>query len=335
MKTFATLFSGCEGAGVGLRNAGLTELWGIENNPKAAAIAHLNGFDTHVVDITTANFALADKPDWLHGSPPCQNASVANHSGVEGPEDKAVSDAVCRAIAVLQPKIFTLENVAGYRRFSSFWDIVRSLESNGYEATWQVIDAANYGVPQNRCRLWLVASRVSTPVIPSPTHEKPSSQLCWLELKDWVSWDEALLENWQAVPYKLSDRMLQMIPADFSGCALMAGWHQYTGRGQGGLTVRNLSQPAPCIIAKAAQASMQPLVICKEKNSLVEAYCLSLKNTAALQSFPADYRWGDDLTAARRAIGNAVPSLLIQRIAEANIPQSMAEIVEKKEEAIA
>ena len=88
MKTIATIFSGGEGVGVGARQAGLDHLWGVEMDDAIAQVARDNGFSTltgNVMD--TALMMSLSRPDVLHASPVCKNASNAKANGEGGDKD--------------------------------------------------------------------------------------------------------------------------------------------------------------------------------------------------------------------------------------------------------
>lgn len=321
---FATLFSGCEGAGVGLRNAGLADTWGIEIEQKPAHIARLNGFNTLTHDVTVATWQALERPEWLHASPSCRNASVANHNSGEAEDDLKCAEAVCKAIAIFEPKYFSLENVSGYRKFNSFSIIFTALRDRGYQVVFRVLEAADYGVPQNRKRLWLMASRVSTPVLPLPTHQKASKQIDMFCTKHWVGWDEAIAH----IPFEAdgwNDRMESALPRRNMPRSLITGFKNIGGSFERPLTIRDVDRPSPTLMASSDRPTLLPWVTDGEQRLR-----LGVPHLAALQSFPADYRWGKDLTAARRAIGNAVPPLLMQKIAEANLFGSWIEKEEKE-----
>lgn len=145
MKTFATLFSGGEGVGVGLTAAGLSHLWGIEYAPAIAAVAQANGFDVTVADVRAVDYAAMPRADWLHASPSCTRASVANSGATEAQEDIEAAQAVARALQAQQPQIFTLENVWMYRTFEAFRLICDTLGHMGYFWTYDHVNAADYG----------------------------------------------------------------------------------------------------------------------------------------------------------------------------------------------
>jgi len=157
MTTGATLFSGFEGAGVGMRSAGVSMLWGIEKRADVVAVAEANGFNSIVADILEVDPATMERVDCLHASPPCTNASNAKTDGKESETDQALATKTVEFIRVLKPEIFTLENVWGYRKFVSFGIILGALEALGYWVDVAHVNSADMGVPQTRKRLILRA----------------------------------------------------------------------------------------------------------------------------------------------------------------------------------
>jgi DNA (cytosine-5)-methyltransferase 1 len=187
-KTIFTLFSGGELAGVGARNAGFDHLGGIEYDPQIAGVAILNGFDLTVADILGCRPEDFPRPDLLHASPVCTRASTANKkSGGESSLDIAMGEKIAEFIQVMLPDCFTLENVERYRKFKALEHILKALEENNYFYDIRVLNAADFGVPQSRRRLFLRAVRGGwVPNLPQPVK--------------WKGWYEAIEDlrpgNW-------------------------------------------------------------------------------------------------------------------------------------------
>jgi DNA (cytosine-5)-methyltransferase 1 len=318
LPTFASLFSGGGGADQGARQAGLLHSWGIELKEAYALIARANGFKVTTQDVLETEWAALTAPDWLHASPPCQRASVANVKGGECQLDRLLADAVINAIAHLNPKYFSLENVRGYQKFQSFNRIEGALLSAGYKLAIGVLDAADYGVPQNRKRLWLVASRVGPAILPIATHHNPRQQPN-LFTKPWVSWSDSLRDVETARFGVMSDRMTKMLPSDLPKPCLVTGFKN--GGFERNLTIRSSDQPSPTLLASMSRESLQPWLIDGAMTRV-----LDVPQIAALQSFPARYRWGDNPTRAREAIGNSVAPLMMQKIVEAIVPAQVRRV---------
>lgn len=149
----ATLFSGFDGVGIGMRAAGLEHVWGLEYDDTIAAVARLNGFHTHTLNILEADPSLFEQVDVLHASPPCPNFSVAKAGAKETENDLALARKVADFIEVIRPKIFTLENVYAYRNSESWKIISNRLYACGYWCDMQHVNFADLGVPQTRQRM--------------------------------------------------------------------------------------------------------------------------------------------------------------------------------------
>lgn len=180
--SIATLLSGGEGIGIGAKAAGLHHLWGIEIDDAIAGVARDNGFNVITAAIQDVDPHTLEIPDVLHASPECMRASNAyNDPEADTLEEKEcsldleVADCIVRYLEALQPRIFTLENVYGYRRFQSFRTIMLALNRLGYFTHYAHLNAADFGVPQTRRRLILRAVRSGlVPMLPAP--------------EPWVGW---------------------------------------------------------------------------------------------------------------------------------------------------
>jgi DNA (cytosine-5)-methyltransferase 1 len=114
-------------------------------------------------------------PDYLHASPVCANVSLAHTAkagkGIETADDLSAAIAVAKAIQQLQPRVFTLENVPRYQNSQSFSIILSALEQEGYSVTYSVVNIADFGLPQARRRLVLIANKGFHVAL--PTRRKP------------------------------------------------------------------------------------------------------------------------------------------------------------------
>ena len=306
---FGTLFSGGEGVGVGLTSAGLHHAWGIEYDAQIAAVAQANGFDVRVADVRAVDYAALPRVDWLHASPSCTRASVANANAGEAREDIETAAAVVRALDAQQPAIFTLENVWRYRTFKAFRDICDALGRHGYIWTYSHENAASYGVPQTRKRLILRASRGLLPPMPQPV--------------PWVGWYAAIedllptlpkskLAPWQLarLPEELRGRVLISKTADKfehgSKAILVAGLLNTNGTK---LTRRDGGEPSFTVTTSLNQKDVRAAVG-------VRVVSMTPRCLARFQSVPDSYWLPDGRALAAKVIGNMVPPLLMQRIAE-------------------
>lgn len=189
--TGGTYFSGGEGVGVAMRAAGIEHKFGVEYDNAIADVARANGFDVLTADVRTIDPAALPYVDLFHASPVCKNASNAKSDGKESPEDIETAQAVSRYIEHHKPRVFTLENVWGYRTFEAFAGILKTLSDCGYKWDYWHLNSADYGVPQTRKRLILIASLDFQPTKPRETHtDKPLPM--FETLAPWIGWYEAI-----------------------------------------------------------------------------------------------------------------------------------------------
>ena len=217
-KTLATMFTGGGLFDTGAIQAGYEHLWGIEYREDIAGVARANGLRVVTADVTDVDPSFYERPYHLHASPPCLSFSVAKAGAEETEEDIAMAEAVCRFLRFHEPHRFTLENVYKYRLSKSFEVITDTLESLGYWFQWKHINAADYGVPQTRRRLILIASREMGWDFPKPTHAKSGRG----GLKKWNGWYAAIEDLISTLPEsKFAEWQLKRLPRDL--CEFMIG----------------------------------------------------------------------------------------------------------------
>ncbi len=182
------LFAGGGGIEAGMVEAGIRPVIAVEFDPskpdlsRAIAKTHHHNFSEYgcrIIQLTVQEVAQSGflgfprRPDYLHASPVCANFSQAHTAkagkGIETADDLTAAIAVAEAIRQLQPRVFTLENVPRYRNSQSFSIILDALELAGYSVTYSVVNMADFGLPQARRRLVLVASRGFRVALPTGT----------------------------------------------------------------------------------------------------------------------------------------------------------------------
>lgn len=156
------LFSGAGGISEGFRQEGYRVLGGSDVDPDAVATFALNfpGAEAVCGDIRNAKTrdrvkAIAERADVVVGGPPCQAFSqVRNYSRmIDDPRNSLYREFV-RVVADAVPKAFVMENVTGLDQMGAREQMLADLELGGeYQVRAQVVDAADFGVPQTRKRL--------------------------------------------------------------------------------------------------------------------------------------------------------------------------------------
>lgn len=217
--TFYSYFRGGGGADLGAEQAGYTSIGGVELMPEIAAACDVNfpQSPTTVADVCAVDPAalLRSAPWWFHASPSCRNASQANSDAGETQEDRDAGRAVARFISCWLPQRFTLENVFQYRTFDAFGSILQALKDCGYSFDYWHLNSANYGIPQTRKRLILIAKlgqwRIQRP---EPTHRDGGDMF----LPPWIGWFRAIEDLIPTLPEsKFAFWQLARLPSEFVG----------------------------------------------------------------------------------------------------------------------
>ncbi|MFK3777913.1 DNA cytosine methyltransferase [Agrobacterium sp. NPDC089420] len=169
------LFSGPGGLSLGMKRAGIEPVACVEKNKDAIATydAHTPGAEHFRSDIRALSFErYRGVADIVFGGPPCQPFST-------GGLRKGTADArnmfpeFMRVLREVRPEAFLVENVPGLAtraRLPYLSELLSEFEDLGFNVSWQVVSAADYGVPQNRRRLIIVGMRRGSYVFPRPTH---------------------------------------------------------------------------------------------------------------------------------------------------------------------
>ncbi|MEO7329755.1 MAG: DNA cytosine methyltransferase [Minicystis sp.] len=263
--------------------------------------------------------------DVLIGGPPCQPFSKSGFWRADGsgrladPRAKTLG-AFMRVVEEAQPKVLLLENVQGinYAKLDEgFRLLLRSIQKinrktgSNYRPTYQVLNAADFGVPQMRDRLFLIASRDGTEFkFPVPSHGGADGlvpyRTAWdalVDLPDEASSDLACSGKWA--------RLLPSIP---EGSNYL--WH--TARG-GGLPIFGWRCRYWTFLLKLAKNRPSWTIQANPGPSCGPFHWnnrkLSTREMCRLQTFPDDAEVIGTVWSARRQVGNAVPSLLAEVLA--------------------
>ena len=333
-------FSGAGGWHVGAARLGLHPV-GIEFDADACATAKAAGHHVVRQDVTTLSLKhLLGKVEGLVGSPPCTDFSKAGkRRGIRG-ETGSLIFQMERLWLECRPEWIALEQVPEVLPFWSMF--ANALRQIGYDTWCGILDSADYGVPQNRLRAILIASRVREVGPPPPTHaEHPHPVMFGAELLPWVSMAGALGHEFAcrllSTPWLGDPR-----PCSSSARTVAFGhdvnsweWHLDTHRDQrrdGTTQTREIQAPAPAITGKSAGqwAFERPAttVMCdsrifpptghhpyqQQDSWSCRAVKVTLEELAALQSFPPGYPFVGSKTSRARQIGNAIPSLLAMHV---------------------
>lgn len=301
-----SLFSGAGGLDLGFIWAGFNVAWAIDHFEEAAC-TYRHNIGNHIVcdDIESIDAAKLPDADGIIGGFPCQGFSVANLKRSEADSRNKLYLQFIRFIRAKKPKFFVAENVKGILSLEKgkvFSQIVSNFSKEGYSVKYSLLNAADYGVPQQRQRVFLFGIRddltaLNSAFPPAPTHARPNLARK-LNLPSWISVGKAL----------------RNIPEPGSQHNLMN--HDYTKykltfNGYLGHRKIDSEMPAPTITARGDERG--GVVILHHPNNHRR---MSVREVAIVQSFPIDFYFCGSRTSAYRQIGNAVPPLLAKAVAE-------------------
>ncbi|KAH0538218.1 hypothetical protein FGG08_005187 [Glutinoglossum americanum] len=177
--TFGDAFCGAGGTSRGAKMAGLRVEWGFDFGVNPIASYQSNFFGAHAYHSSADLFTqLQDedhKVDILHLSPPCQPFSAAHTvAGKDDESNEASFLGIAAIIKKAKPRVVTLEQTSGLLERRDLWfsAMIHMIVDLGFSVRWKLLSMADYGLPQARKRLILLAScpGESLPPYPKPTH---------------------------------------------------------------------------------------------------------------------------------------------------------------------
>ncbi|PID89904.1 MAG: DNA (cytosine-5-)-methyltransferase [Bacteroidetes bacterium] len=299
-----SLFSGAGGLDFGFHRAGHDVVWAVDHDRDAVATYRKN-LSGGIVCAGIEEVDVASIPDCdvVIGGFPCQGFSQANLRRDAGDLRNALYLYFLDVVREKQPDIFIAENVKGIlslEKGEAIRRIVGDFEGAGYSVEVHSVNLANYGVPQSRQRVFIVGRslrprRYSGFTFPEPTHSKRAEG----GLLPWVTVRDAL-EHFPDpdVPNGVANHVYSSYRVAFRNFTA----HRRT----------DPEKPCPTILARGnGQGGVCAI---PHYNGLRR---LTVRESAAVQTFPDDFEFVGSMTSCYRQIGNAVPCLFSVRLAEA------------------
>ena len=160
-----SLFSGCGGLDLGFINSGFDIVWA-NDFFKEAVESYKYNIGDHIVhgDITQiSNNKIPNDIDVVLGGFPCQGFSVANNKRSMKDERNFLYKELLRVIKDKKPKFFVAENVKGLlsmQKGKVLEMILNDFRLLGYDVDWHLLKASDYGVPQNRERIFIIGNNI-------------------------------------------------------------------------------------------------------------------------------------------------------------------------------
>jgi DNA (cytosine-5)-methyltransferase 1 len=328
-------FSGCGGTSLGLRDAGMNIVGGLDSDEDAADTFRENFPEAGFIERDIREVAIdevhqlvpAGQPLLLSGCAPCQPFSKQNRFRSQSDPDgkRTLLREFQKFVVALEPDYVVVENVPGLQKIENegpFYDFIKALSERDYQIDWGILSALNYGVPQVRKRLVLVASLKNEVKLPSATHG-PGLEPAPV-VKDYI-WGLPRLEAGESDPddpdhaaMNLSKLNIERISTTLEGKG-RESWPPHLvldcHRGHDGHSdvYGRLAwdKPAAAITTRCLSYSNGRF------GHPVDNRAISLREAACLQTFPCSFRFRGSLLSRGRQVGNAVPPLMAQAVGRA------------------
>ena len=291
------LFSGCGGFSLGFQQAGyeiigFVEWWQpaittfLKNHPHAQLI----GRDIRLISDETLS-SYCGRVDIIVGGPPCQGFSLC---GKRDPKDKRNSlyKEYLRAVKIISPKYIVMENVAGILNMKDgdnrfvIDNILHDLIKLGYLVSYKVLTSSDYGVPQKRQRLIIIGKKEE--FFPLPNSKEKTVAEGIINIPDGIN-GHVYFDTKKETVEKI--KLLQ--------------------QGERLYKTYNFSRQRLYANRPSKTITTKPLFIHPYEDRF-----LTPRELARLQSFPDDFHFCGSKSDMVKQIGNAVPPLMAQAIAE-------------------
>lgn len=294
-----SLFSGAGGLDLGLIQAGSTVIWANDIDKDAVATYKENIGD-HIVcdDIKNIDISTLPDADVVVGGFPCQGFSQANRLRTLEDDRNQLYRFFYNTIKIKQPKYFIAENVKGILSLGkgeAIKQIVADFEAAGYITSVNLVNMANYGVPQTRQRVIIIGQRVDLGkelrfIFPQPTHSKTG------ELPKWVSIKEAIDH------FPDPDKENNVLNHIYS--AYKVEYRNFTGHRK-----TDPDKPSPTILARGnGKGGVCAIPHYNGKRRL------TIRESASIQTFPENFHFVGTMNSCYRQIGNAVPVMFARKL---------------------
>lgn len=327
------LFCGAGGLTCGLQRAGIKVAAGYDIDP-AAEYAYVKNNKSQFVlkDVAKVKgeeiaekFAQADY-SLLAGCAPCQPFSSYTNTMKEKDDKWKLLRHFARLIKETTPDLVTMENVPNLERQDIFKEFLKTLEKNGYFYAYKIISCPEYGIPQSRRRLVLLASKIKPIEIIPPTHEKSQ----YVTVKQSISHLPPLKAGEQnnADPLHISSRLSPLNMERIKHSKQGGTWRDWPEKLVASCHKKGSGQTFPGVYGRMSWNKPSPTITTQcygfgngRFGHPTQNRALSLREAAILQTFPSDYEFIPAGTRLKMRevgtlIGNAVPVRLGEVVAE-------------------
>lgn len=315
---YIDLFSGAGGLSLGFEMAGFKNVFAVEFDKKIARTYKKN-FPNHnllvkdIQDITDEEIISLQNNqeiDVIIGGPPCQGFSLAGRIGRSFVEDKRnyLFKEFVRVVKIISPTMFVMENVArilSHDKGNTIKELTREFTKLGYNVQYKVLQAADYGVPQKRQRIFIVGTKNIKFDFPNPINTIITVKEAIGDLPPLTNAEISNIPNHFAMNH--SSQMLKKM--------------SYINDGGNRNQIPEELRPKSGDIRKYIRYdSQKPSVTVTGDMRKIFHYeqnrALTPRELARLQSFPDSFIFEGNSISIQQQIGNAVPPLLGYSVAK-------------------
>jgi DNA (cytosine-5)-methyltransferase 1 len=315
--TFIEVCAGGGGLSAGLIKAGFAPLLLNDNNKDCCKTLQKNhpGVNVFCGNMEDMKFDdYIDKVDLLCGGVPCQSFSQAGlRKGLEDPRGTLMIKFI-EIVSIVRPKIFMIENVKGlitHNRGETIKQIIQTFDTENYNIYFRCLNAAEYGVPQKRERVFIVGVAKSInatfvfPAVPVAPPVLLKHVLYDVPDSPGAKYPAARAELFKMIP---QGGCWVDLPEDLQRQYLGNSFN--SGGGKRGILYR-LSMEKPSLTLLCTPSQKQT-----ERCHPLEERPLAIREYARIQTFPDDYEFIGSMSSQYKQIGNAVPVELARHMGE-------------------
>jgi DNA (cytosine-5)-methyltransferase 1 len=350
--TVISLYSGAGGLDYGFEAAGFDTAVAVEMNHDCCVTLRMNRPEWAILQgdihkfssehILEAGRLKKGAADVLIGGPPCQPFSKSGYwaSGDSKRLEDSRASTLWEYVRVVEqtlPKVFLLENVHGLsyankaEGLEMLLDEIRAINKrtgSHYEPSFQVLKAVEYGVPQQRERFVLVASRDGTEFrFPAPTHRGPDDDEQGSLLEDsrepyMTAWDalhDVAPSEEELASLAVAGKWADLLPSIPEGENYLYHTERRISEGGKGKPLFGWRRHFWCFLLKLAKNRPSWTVQAQPGPATGPFHWdnrrLSARELCRIQTFPDDVKIYGPLSSIQKQVGNAVPSLLAETLA--------------------
>lgn len=325
MHKIISLFAGCGGLDLGFKQAGFEIPVANEYDKSIFETFEKNFPKTQLIKKSIAKLEISELPkniDGIVGGPPCQSWSEAGKQlGIKDDRGKLFHEYI-RILEGIKPKFFLAENVSGIlhkKHERAFINILNKFSELGYDVKYQLLDAVDFGVPQNRKRVIIIGFKKSL----KAKFQFPSDKL----FKKQKTLQDAIGDINFAIPAKKDNKTNGFLTKSnqIQNNEYMTGAFSsiYMSRNR----VRSWNEPSFTIQAGGRHAPIHPdapkmIKVGKDdmkfdEKNIKKYRRLSVRECARIQTFPDTFNfYYKSISDGYKMIGNAVPVKFANKLAK-------------------